>query len=84
MSKVEGVLDSKGKIIPEINKNNFSKVQKFLKGANKIDVTGGMAHKVKEAMEMAKGKIEVFIIGGKKGNLEKVLKGESIGTKISF
>jgi isopentenyl phosphate kinase len=84
MSNVEGVYDSKGKVIPEINKKNFPEIQKFLKGANKIDVTGGMAHKVKEAMEMAKGKIEVFIIGGKKGNLEKYLKGEKIGTRISF
>jgi isopentenyl phosphate kinase len=84
MSDVEGVYDSKGKVIPEINKKSFSKVQKFLKGANKIDVTGGMAHKVKEAMEMTKGGIDVFIIGGKKGNLEKCLKGEKIGTRISF
>jgi isopentenyl phosphate kinase len=84
MSDVEGVYDFKGKVIPEINKENFPEIQKFLKGANKIDVTGGMAHKVKEAMEMAKGKIKVFIIGGKKGNLEKCLKEERVGTRISF
>jgi len=84
MSNVEGVYDQRGKVIPEINRENFSKIQKFLGGAEKIDVTGGMAHKVKEAIEMAKGGIEVFIIGGKKGNLEKCLKGEKIGTKISF
>jgi isopentenyl phosphate kinase len=84
ISTVEGVYDSKGKVIPEINKENFSKIQKFLKGADKIDVTGGMAQKVKESMEMAKEGIEVFIIGGKKGNLEKCLKGEKIGTRISF
>jgi len=84
MSNVEGVYDSGGKVIPEINRENFSKIQKFLKGADKIDVTGGMAQKVKEAMEIAKGGIEVFIIGDKKGNLEKCLKGEKIGTKISF
>ena len=84
MSKVEGVLDSKGKIISKIDKKNFKEIKKFLKGAEKIDVTGGMAQKVKEAMEMAKEGIEVFIIGGKKGNLEKVLKGKKVGTKISF
>jgi len=67
MSNVEGVYDSGGKVIPEINRENFSKIQKFLKGADKIDVTGGMAQKVKEAMEIAKEGIEVFIIGGKKG-----------------
>jgi len=84
MSNVEGVYDSKGKVIPEINKKNFPEIQKFLKGATKVDVTGGMAHKVKEAMEMAKEGIEVFIIGGKKGNLEKCLKEERVGTRISF
>jgi isopentenyl phosphate kinase len=84
MSDVEGVYDSKGKVIPEINKNNFSKIQNFLKGADKIDVTGGMAQKVKEAIEMAKGGIEVFIIGGKEGNLKRCLRGEKIGTRISF
>jgi isopentenyl phosphate kinase len=84
ISDVEGVYDSRGKVISEINKENFSKIQKFLRGANKIDVTGGMVHKVKEAMEMAKGKIEVFIIGGKKGNLERCLKREKVGTRIIF
>jgi isopentenyl phosphate kinase len=82
MSDVEGVYDTKGKVIPEINKENFLKIQKFLKGADKIDVTGGMAQKVKEAMEMAKEGSEVFIIGGKRGNLEMCLKNKKVGTKI--
>lgn len=81
MSKVEGVLDKKGKIIPEINSKNFRKIREFLGSSEKIDVTGGMAQKVKEAMEMAKG-VNVSIIGGKEGNLEKVLRGEKVGTKI--
>jgi isopentenyl phosphate kinase len=84
ISDVEGVYDSKGRVIPEINKKNFSEIKKFLKGADKIDVTGGMAQKVKEAMGMAKGKAEVFIIGGKKGNLERCLKREKVGTRIIF
>ena len=82
MSDVEGVYDSKGKIIPKIDKKNFSKIKKFLKGAEKIDVTGGMLQKVKEAIEMAKSGIEVNIIGGNRGNLEKCLRGKKVGTKI--
>ncbi len=82
LSKVEGVLDHKGKVISEIDRRNFSKIKKFLKGADKIDVTGGMFHKVKEAMEMAKLNCEVFILEGKKGNLEKCLKGKRVGTRI--
>ena len=84
MSKVEGVLDKNGSVIPEINQKNFSKIGKFLKGSDKIDVTGGMLHKVEEAIKMAKIGCQVFIVGGKKGNLKEVLKGNRIGTKISF
>ena len=73
---------SKGKIISQINKKNFSKIKKSLKGADKIDVTGGMLHKVTEAIKMAGGGIKVDIIGGKKGNLEKCLEGKKVGTQI--
>lgn len=82
MSVVEGVYDSDKKIIPEINKNNFEEIKKFLKKAEKIDVTGGMLHKVMEAIEMAKMGLGVSIIGGQKGNLGKCLRGETIGTDI--
>jgi isopentenyl phosphate kinase len=83
LSNVEGVLDERGKVISEITKKDFLKIKKYLKGADKIDVTGGMIHKVKEALGMVEGKREIFILGFKKGNLERCLKGEKIGTKIS-
>lgn len=82
MTRVGGVYDFKKRIIPEINKKNFHGIKKFLKKAEKIDVTGGMLHKVMEAIEMTKNCIEINIIGGGKGNLEKCLKRESVGTKI--
>jgi len=82
MADVEGVYDFQKRIIPEINKKNFSKIEKFLKGADKIDVTGGMLHKVKEAIDMSKGGAKINIIGGKRGNLEKCLKDKKVGTKI--
>jgi len=82
MSGVEGVYDFQKRIIPEINKKNFNEIKRFLKEAEKIDVTGGMLHKVMEAIEMAKNGIEVNIIGGERGNLGKCLKGEKVGTRI--
>ncbi|KPJ57227.1 hypothetical protein AMJ49_01285 [Parcubacteria bacterium DG_74_2] len=84
MSGVEGVYvyDFGKRIIPEINKKNFTEIRQFLKETDKIDVTGGMEHKVIQAIEMSKNGIEVNIIGGRKGNLTKCLKGEKIGTKI--
>ena len=82
MAKVDGVYDEKGEVIPQINKNNFPGIKKVLKGADKVDVTGGMLHKVTEAIKMAREGIEVNIIGGKRGNLEKCLKGKRVGTQI--
>jgi isopentenyl phosphate kinase len=61
LSNVEGVLDERGKVISEITKKDFLKIKKYLKGADKIDVTGGMIHKVKEALGMVEGKREIFI-----------------------
>jgi len=82
LTKAKGVLDQKGKLIPKISQENFFKIKKFLKKTKKIDVTGGMEHKVKEALEMADRKREIFILGLKKGNLEKCIRGERVGTKI--
>ena len=82
MGKVEGVYDSEKRIIPEINSSSFKKIKKFLKQAEKIDVTGGMNHKVKTALKMAESCSEVSIIGGRRGNLKKCLKRERIGTRI--
>ena len=48
-----------------------------------IDVTGGMASKVKKLSSAAKKGIECQIINGlKKNNLLKSLSGENIGTRI--
>jgi isopentenyl phosphate kinase len=82
LSKVKGVLDEKGNVIPKIEKENFKKVKKFLKKADKVDVTGGMLHKVEKALEMARKNREIFILSFQKGNLEKCLTGKRTGTKI--
>lgn len=84
MSKVDAVYDNQKRIVSEINKKNFSEIKKFLKGANKTDVTGGMLHKVEESMKIAKNGVDVYIIGGKKGNLRKCLKGNPVGTLIRY
>lgn len=82
----EGVLDSDGKIIEKINKNNFVKIKNSLKGASGYDVTGGMLHKVEESLKLAKEGIKSVIINGsthrsllKNALLGKRIKGTSIG-----
>lgn len=81
----DGVYDLKGKTIPKITPKSFEKIKKALGGAVGTDVTGGMLHKVKESLKMAKLGIDVYIINGKeKDNLYKVIVSRlETGTLIS-
>lgn len=72
--------------IPEITTNNWKEVEPLLGGSNTIDVTGGMASKVKAMMDLAVDipGLEVVIFSGyHPGNLISALKGNPIGTRIS-
>ncbi|MCX6704726.1 MAG: isopentenyl phosphate kinase [Candidatus Woesebacteria bacterium] len=85
VTDVDGVYDEKGKTIPVITNKNFDQMKSSILGAKRVDVTGGMLHKVEEALVLAKKyKIETIIINGnKKGNLTSALLGEKVlGTKI--
>lgn len=53
VTDVDGVLDEKGKVIPKITKTNFEKIRSGIVGAKGVDVTGGMLHKVEEALVLA-------------------------------
>ena len=81
-----GVYDGKGKTIPEINLRNFAGIKKWVLGSRKTDVTGGMLHKVRESLALAKKyRIPTVIINGnKKGNLIKAILGKKvISTRIT-
>ena len=81
----KGVLDENGKIIPLITSEKFNKLHPGISGSANQDVTGGMLHKVKEGLEMAKYGIKTLIIGGKHKNyLHQALLGRSVpGTLIT-
>ena len=51
-TNVDGVLDDKGEIIPQITNNNFADISKHLKEPKGKDVTGAMAGKIKELLEL--------------------------------
>jgi len=71
--------------IPEINSENYSRIKNMLKGSYGTDVTGGMLHKVEELIDLAKNGFSSQIISGeKKGNLERALLGEKLGTTIDW
>jgi len=51
VTKVGGVMDDKGDLIPEITKDNFENISKHLK-ESKNDVTGAMKGKIEELLEL--------------------------------
>jgi len=79
-----GVYDADGHTIPEINPVNFKDYQQSLGGSSGTDVTGGMLHKVKETLALAKQGIPGLIIDGiVHGTLSDAISGKTVqGTRI--
>lgn len=68
VGETDGVYDDKKKTIPNISKTTFPKIKQFIFKLNTTDVTGGMEHKIQEALEIAKAGIQTEIINGNKNN----------------
>ena len=70
VTDVDGVYNEKGKVVPQISDKNFKSLRPSIVGARGVDVTGGMVHKVEEALNLAKKTgIKTLIINGTKKNL---------------
>lgn len=83
LTDVDGVYDNKNALIKEITKENIHTVHQNIKETKGSDVTGGMLHKVNEALNIASLNIEVLVTSGKiKGNVTKAIEGENRGTRI--
>ncbi len=80
----QGVLSASGRVIEEIRASQLERVRKELSGVEGKDITGGMVHKVEEAVFLARRGIEVNIVGFSYNgnNLLRVLKGERVGTRV--
>ena len=80
---VDGVLVG-GQVVPEITNKNYKEIKPHLSGSAGIDVTGGMALKIEQSLELAKKGIEVEIINGERPDfLKRALLGErNLGTII--
>jgi len=81
----DGVYNADGKTIKKISRQNLSSITSVLGGSKSTDVTGGMLHKVEEALILAhKTGIKTQIISGNRaGNLKKaLLKEKVVGTVI--
>ncbi len=73
-------------LIPEISSDNYQQVLPVIQGSAATDVTGGMASKVKEMMDLTKKieELEVFIFSGKEKNgIKNILNGKQQGTRIT-
>ncbi len=79
-----GVYDENGKTIECINSKNFELYRQTIGGSGGTDVSGGMIHKVEEALASAKQGIPGLIIDGvEHGSLSKAVAGERVlGTRI--
>lgn len=83
VGKTNGVYDENGKTISELNEQNISEVRKILTGSHGTDVTGGMIHKVDEALNLAKHHIPTLLISSDENNLLKAILDQAvIGTWI--
>jgi isopentenyl phosphate kinase len=81
---VPGVLDAENNVISEITSQTWSSVKSLSVKQTEHDVTGGMLHKVEEALHLAKHGILTHIIDGRDPHvLEKVLEdNDQVGTRI--
>ena len=81
---VVGVLDTNGRVIPEMSQRNIGEVEKMITKTKGFDVTGGMWHKLEESLKLAEQGIESRIISGlKKDNLYQVLTDQECeGTRV--
>jgi isopentenyl phosphate kinase len=64
LCNVDGVLDENKEVIPEITKENWPVVKGHMKKLTVTDVTGGMQHKVEDALRMSQFGIETVITNG--------------------
>ncbi|OGD88185.1 hypothetical protein A2870_02540 [Candidatus Curtissbacteria bacterium RIFCSPHIGHO2_01_FULL_41_11] len=76
VGQTEGVLDTNSKTIPKITPGNFKSIEKMLSETTTADVTGGMKHKVQEALTLAQKGIPTLLISSKPGNPKNAILGK--------
>ena len=64
VGETNGVYDNKGKTIPSISKRNWKSIQQYVFNSSRADVTGGMKHKIENALDIAGKGIKTWITNG--------------------
>lgn len=80
----KGVVDEKGKTIPLIQHNQMGSIREVLYSTEGFDVTGGMVHKLENAIRLTRQGVQTLIIDGVSDDvLYRALIGEKVeGTVI--
>jgi isopentenyl phosphate kinase len=81
-TNVDGVI-FQGKPLSTLTREDLPKISENLRGSSSVDVTGGMKGKLLELLDLADFGINSIIFNaGIKGQIEKALRGEPIGTAV--
>ncbi len=88
LGEVDGVLDPRGKVIPRITPTTYSSIEAALGGSHGVDVTGGMASKVRDMLRLVEAApgLTVRIMSGLNPALVQAVLGDpstEAGTVIS-
>lgn len=85
VGETEGVVNDKGETVSKIDMKNWKEVRKNIFDTKALDVTGGIPHKIEEALGLARKGIETFLISDRKNNLLNAIMRKPIrGTIISL
>ncbi|MEJ2084943.1 MAG: isopentenyl phosphate kinase [Acidobacteriota bacterium] len=80
LGETDGVLDSNGSVIPEIDPDDVASVASGIDGASGVDVTGGMRHRLEAAETLARLGVASWIGSGlEPGSLTRAVEGEAAG-----
>jgi len=76
LGNAPGVMDNQQNLIPTITPETYPQIERHLRGSQYTDVTGGMADKVKQMVDLvqALSGLQIWILTGQKpGNLTQAL-----------
>lgn len=83
LCNVDGVLDADKRTIPVITEQNWNEIQMHIESIKVADVTGGMKHKIEDALSLTHAGIETVLLNGASLELYSAIKGQSVkGTVI--
>lgn len=84
MGETTGIWDAAGRVVPCLDRARAAALGDAVGGARGIDVTGGMAHRLETALELAGCGVESWIVDGREpGRLAAAVRAEpGSGTRI--